>query len=290
MKLSIITINYNNLKGLRRTLDSISSQTSKDFENIIVDGGSQDGSLELIQEYKSSTDRQFIWISEPDTGIYNAMNKGIRMAKGDYIQFLNSGDMLAAPDITDHMLSQFKFSTSGESGGIEIIYGNMLKQLPKRIIRDRGFEGRIPTLLDFYTGTLNHSSAYIKRNLFKTYGHYDESLKIVSDWKWYLQVIAFKGVVPVYRNLDVTIFDMDGISNTNTILEKQERKQVLAEILPASFLSDYERLAYFNDQIIRVNKYWISRELFWLIERILFKYEKIKNNTKIKNENSIGNV
>jgi len=110
----------------------------------------------------------------------------------------------------------------------------MLKALHKKIIRDRGFAGRIPTMIDFYTGTLNHSSAYIKRSLFETYGLYDESLKIVSDWKWYLQVIALNGIIPVYKDIDVTVFDMTGISTMNSTLEKEERKKVLLEILSPS--------------------------------------------------------
>jgi len=279
MKLSIITINYNNASGLQKTMESVLNQTSKEFEYIVLDGNSTDGSVQLIRRFdlspvlspKERGERQFIWISEPDTGIYNAMNKGIRMAKGEYLQFLNSGDRLVAPDVTERMLK--KLSTINYP--LSILYGNMLKLLPKRILRDRGFAGRMPTMLDFYTGTLNHSPAYIKRSLFETYGLYDESLKIGSDWKWYLQVIALNGVVPVYTDIDVTVFDMTGISTVNSNIDKSERKQVLSEILPASVLADYERWAFPIDQVKRINRYWITRKGFWLVERVLFKLEKL---------------
>ena len=284
LKLSIITINYNNASGLKQTIESVFAQTSNDFEYIVVDGASTDGSLNVIQQSNNSTIRPFNWISEPDNGIYHAMNKGISMAKGEYVQFLNSGDILAAPDVTEKMLaclfpSQFP-SPCGEGAGVRssIVYGNMLKPLPKGIYRDRSFAGRQPTMLDFYTGTLNHSPAYIKRSLFDTYGLYDESLKIVSDWKWYLQVIALGGVKPNYVDINVTVFDMSGISNTNSTLEKQERREVLEEVLPLSVLADYDLYSNDIDRSIRINKYSIAKSIVWFIDRMIFKLEKIITN------------
>ena len=91
MKLSIITINYNDAKGLRKTFDSIKNQTCHEFEYIVVDGGSSDGSQSVIEEYEQYISK---WVSEPDNGIYNAMNKGAKMSTGDYMLFLNSGDNL----------------------------------------------------------------------------------------------------------------------------------------------------------------------------------------------------
>jgi glycosyltransferase involved in cell wall biosynthesis len=277
MKLSIITINYNNASGLRKTLESVFNQAFRDFEYIVIDGNSTDGSVELIKQYEDSSVENFSWISEPDTGIYNAMNKGIRMAKGEYVQFLNSGDVLAANDVTEKMLFELKVESeklNDNTNSIPVLYGNMMKKTPKRLLRDKGFAGRQPTMLDFYTGTLNHSPAYIKRSLFDTYGLYDETLKIVSDWKWYLQVIVLNGVVPVYKDIDVTVFDMNGISTVNVSLDKEERLQVLTEILPMSVLKDYERWSFPIEQMKRINRYWITRKIFWLIERVLFKWDK----------------
>ena len=269
MKLSIITINYNNREGLLRTMESVFGQTSDDFEYIVVDGDSTDGSKEIIARYDSVSTHPFRWISEKDNGIYHAMNKGIQLASGDFIQFLNSGDTIVNQDVTKIMLEVIPDNCN-------IFYGNMLKQLPKRIIRDKGFEGRVPTMMDFYTGTLNHSSAYIKRSLFETYGLYDESLKIVSDWKWYLQIIALNGVIPFYTDLDVTLFDMYGVSTLNLDLGKSERQQVLNEILHESVISDYEKWAIPIDQIKRINRYILTKKGFLLIERVLFKWEKYK--------------
>ena len=115
MKLSIITINYNNAEGLRKTLASVEAQTYRHIEHIIIDGGSTDGSVDVIREYekqnsllsgRAGVGLTIKWVSEPDNGIYNAMNKGIRMATGEYCQFLNSGDTLAAPDVTEKMMAE----------------------------------------------------------------------------------------------------------------------------------------------------------------------------------------
>lgn len=264
MRLSIITINLNNASGLRKTIESVVSQSSSDFEYIVIDGGSTDGSIEIIKEF---ADRITYWVSEPDEGIYQAMNKGILQAKGEYCQFLNSGDWLVANDVIARMLHQMPVC--------EIFYGNMLKPLSQGSIRDRGFAGRKPTMHDFYVGTLNHSPAFISRSLFKIYGLYDEKLKIVSDWKWYLDVIILKGIVPAYINIDVVVFDMKGISNSNSVLDKFERNQVLTKLLPASVLEDYKLWTSPVEQLMRINRYIWTRKLFWLVDRILFKWEKI---------------
>ena len=227
MRLSIITINRNNVVGLEKTMQSVASQSFKELEYIVVDGASTDGSVEVIQRLESQF-AHLKWISEPDLGIYNAMNKGIRMASGDYIQILNSGDCLAADDVTEQMLSKLE-----KAGNPSILYGNMVKCFPDgHTLVDKSFEGREITRFDMFNGTLNHSPAYICRSLFEKYGYYDEELKIVSDWKWYLQAITLYGEKPHYIDLDVTLFDMTGISETNKELLKKERKQVLEQLFP----------------------------------------------------------
>ena len=96
MKYSIITINYNHIEGLKRTIDSVISQTSSNYEYIIIDGGSTDGSVNIIKEYK---EHLVYWISEKDNGVYHAMNKGVAQAQGDYCIFMNSGDCFYSPDV-----------------------------------------------------------------------------------------------------------------------------------------------------------------------------------------------
>lgn len=263
-KLSIITINRNNAEGLRKTIKSVVNQTSTDFEYIVIDGGSTDGSVEAIKEYE---DKITYWLSEPDTGIYNAMNKGIRLAKGEYCQFLNSGDTLVAPDVTEKMLHNLH-----DTG---IVIGNMLKRLlTGKIYRDKGKGVEKPTFLTFYRGTLNHSPAYIKRSLFEKYGLYDENLRIVSDWKWYLQAVGLNNESVSYNDIDVSMFEMDGISNSNIELVQQERRKVLEELIPENILADYDKHWRNINQSARINRFCITRFIFWFIERLMFKLEK----------------
>lgn len=270
MILTIITINRNNAAGLEKTMQSVISQTCKDFEYIVVDGASTDESVEVIKRLAPEFSDRLKWIYEPDKGIYNAMNKGIGMASGDYLEFLNSGDCLVSCDVIERMYKALE-----EHNYPFILYGNMLKNMPNgKTLRDKSFAGGEISFLGFYTGTLNHSPTYIRKDLFEKYGLYDESLKIVSDWKWYLQAVILGEEKPVYADIDVTLFDMNGISETNKALDKAERKQVLEQLIPHTILADYERWAFSIDQMKRLKRHPWAYKLVWFLERCLFKVEK----------------
>lgn len=292
MKLSIITINYNNASGLRKTLASVASQTYRDIEHIIVDAASTDGSVDVIKEYESTIKQsvtidkstiQLKWISEKDNGIYNAMNKGIRKATGSYVQILNSGDILAADDVTERMFAALeKHHTSHikHQTSVPILYGNMLKSYDMQTIINRDTCGggmyTPESFLYFYKGTLNHDCAYIRRDLFEKYGLYNEQMKICSDWEWYVRAIVIGGEKPVYTNIDVTIFDMNGVSESrgkNAELIKKERRVYLEKILPPAVLHDYDHFAFPILQYQRLKKYHLWG-IVYFIERVLFKLEK----------------
>ena len=292
MKLSIITINYNNAEGLRKTLASVTAQTYADIEHIIVDGGSTDGSVEIIREYVSANGahsggsqtgqtgqtgqtkvcHQIRWISEKDKGIYNAMNKGIKMATGEYIEILNSGDILFDSQVTQRMIEHLDQTNAERKESIGILYGNMIKvNAQGQVVGKSGYTEF--SLRQFYSSTLNHDCAYIRRDLFEEYGLYDENLKIVSDWKWYLQAIGLGRVKPEYVDIDVTIFDDGGISETNLALRNAERRQVLEELLPPAVLWDYDTHAFEMEQMKRLRR-WHLYPLVYFIERVCFKFEK----------------
>ena len=499
MLLSIITINYNNAEGLCKTIASVAAQTYPHIQHIIVDGGSTDGSVEILKAYPQPLPKRrgeisegkfptqnpahkVIWISEKDTGIYNAMNKGIEIALGrrivnedytsapianqpilnpslkgrtsytaelsplpsrragvglDYIQILNSGDMLAAPDVTERMMAALEeaspksspegkdcyeptpnpFLKEGECmsfasvfgahtadsmqygllkenaknnrknptevesvlwdmlkgnnigyhfrrqhiildyivdficldkglvieldggyhndpeqkeydaqrtshlqrlgytelrfkneellcdpvsviakitetlktlpslgrggdrqflpigrAGVGLLYGNMIKvNAAGEVVGRSGYTEY--SLRQFYSSTLNHDCAYIRKDLFEEYGLYDENLKIVSDWKWYLQAIGLGRVKPEYVDIDVTIFDDGGISETNLELRNKERRQVLEELLPPAVLWDYDTHAFEMEQMNRLRK-WKLYPIVYFMERVLFKLEK----------------
>lgn len=275
-KLTIITINFNNLDGLKKTVESVLNQTSKEFEYVLIDGGSTDGSKEFIESLANNqTDSRIKWISELDNGIYHAMNKGIKMAQGEFVQFINSGDILLDNFVTEKMLSEVAEND-------QILYGHMLKQLPKGLFRDKAFAGRKPTFIDFYYGTLNHSPALIRKSLFEKFGYYDEELKIVSDWKWYLQVIILLNTPIRYIPVDVTLFDMHGISNSNRQLEILERNQVLTELIPLNILEDYTQYAAGIDFFQRLKKIPTGLIVFNIINRIYSWIERKTHNNYIK--------
>ena len=272
MKLTIITINRNNATGLCKTLLSVASQSFKEFEYIVIDGASTDDSLDVIKTHESKF-AHLRWVSEPDKGIYNAMNKGLRMAKGEYVQILNSGDVLASADVVERMLKALD-----EKGNPDILYGNMIKEFANGSrVRDRGFAGEAPTMYDFIRGTLNHDPVYLRRSLFDRFGYYREDLPITADWRWYVETIPFGGVVPVYVDIDVTIFDMNGISETQIERREKERDEELRRILPIGVYQDYKTYHFSIEQIRRLQHYPLVYKLFYSIERVLFKLEKRKD-------------
>ena len=235
MLLSIITINYNNAAGLEKTMASVNFQTSADFEHIIVDGGSTDGSVAIIKKLDDgSVNRR--WVSEPDKGIYNAMNKGIGMATGRYVQFLNSGDYLIDNYVIEKILESLR-----RKDFPPILYGNMIVITKKgRLVRSRNVAGRYVTPWILYSGALPHSSAYFQRELFQKYGMYDESMKIVSDWEWYFNVIYHHDIQPKYSDIDVSCFNSFGISENSPELNARERRMVIEKIMPPQVLPDYD--------------------------------------------------
>ena len=313
MQLSIITINYNNAEGLRKTLASVAAQTYPNIQHIIVDGNSTDASVEVIREYEqqlassnSPLASSLKWVSEKDNGIYNAMNKGIEIAlskrvvnddhtsspianspspiaSNDYIQILNSGDILAAHDVTERMVeAHYKLETCPA-----IFYGNMIKEWPdgRRAKDTCGDKDYTPdSFYYFYRGTLNHDSAYIRKDLFEKYGLYNEQMKICSDWEWYVRAIVLGGEKTFYINIDVTVFDMTGISESdgkNKDLIQKERREYLESVLPAAVLRDYNMLSLPIEQYRRLKKYHLWG-IVYFVERVLFKFEKWSNKLKRK--------
>lgn len=270
MILTIITINRNNAAGLEKTIRSVLSQTRTDFEYVVVDGASTDGSEDVIRHLAPAFGDRIKWVSEPDDGIYNAMNKGMRMASGEYFQILNSGDCLAADDVTERMLAALE-----EKGRPSILYGNMIKCFPDgRKYLGTGFSGYPITMVGMYLRSLNHDPTYIRRDLFDKYGMYDENLKIVSDWKWFFQAIVLGEEVPEYVDIDVTLFDMTGISETNLALRDQEKRQALEELVPPGILADYDRWAESIYMVRRLKKHPWAFRLVWFLERYLNRKDK----------------
>lgn len=269
MKISIITINYNNAEGLRKTLASVAAQTNRDIEHVIVDAASADGSVEVIKQYADKAEYLVTWSSKKDRGVYNGMNIGIQRATGDYILILNSGDLLASDNVIERMMEELK-----KNGYPELLYGNAVDVYDGKRLSKHGpdIEYSLKTL---YNSTYPHISTFFKRELFskERYGLYDDKLKIVSDWKWYLIAIGIGNVKPIYVDIDVALFDVTGISSTRKDLDKQERRKVLEEVLPPAILKDLDNYAFPIAQYQRLKKHHLWG-MTHFIERVLFKLEK----------------
>lgn len=276
-KISIVTINFNNAEGLRKTLASVAVQTYSNIEHVIVDAASTDVSVEIIKEYASTSSHSVIWSSEKDKGIYDGMTKGVKKATGDYVWILNSGDCAAAPDVVEKMM------TILNDEKIDILLGNIVRILPNNkkqyaplpVKRTKGENPRLMevSMLTFYSATIPQDAAFIRRELFDTYRYYDDTMKICADWKLYLNMIALNGVRPMYVNIDVVLFDMTGVSNTDNERLKAEKRAYLEEVLPASVLKDYDAYAFPIHQYERLKKYHLW-PIVYFMERVLFKLNK----------------
>lgn len=230
-RISIITVNRNDAEGLEKTIRSVIAQTYTNYEFIIIDGGSTDASADIIKQYEPHLD---YWISETDSGIFNAMNKGINRAGGDYLYFLNSADAFASPDV---LAEVFK-----ETHTAPFVNGHQLNDFGT-------YQQRVPalnrqlTLFDFYWGTIKHQATFIHSRMFEQYGLYDENLRITADWKFFLQTVGLFDEQPIFVDVDIVLFKWDGIStNPDTVKRhEEEREHVLKQCIPQSIRSDYER-------------------------------------------------
>lgn len=212
--LTIITINRNNRSGLKRTIDSVLMQTCKEYEYIVIDGASTDGSAELKNEYPQVNH----FISEPDSGIYNAMNKGIRLAHGDYCLFLNSGDTLYDKDVLSEAMSKL-----GKTGSCYIISFRLM--LPGS---DSYFPRKSYDLLHFQPGCIPHQATLIRRELFNSIGSYREDYRLISDFIFFFKALCLKKVRFQTADIPFCAYEMNGLSTDRDKIDK-EIERYLAE-------------------------------------------------------------
>lgn len=256
--LSIVTINLNNLAGLRKTMESVLNQNWQDFQYIVIDGGSSDGSKEYIESKK---DELYYWISEPDKGIYNAMNKGILKSSGKYLLFLNSGDNLIDDGalessilfLKDKDLIYFDLEMYDD-------YRRFIKKYPEEL-----------SFAHFFYDSLPHPATFIKKSLLERAGLFDENFKIVSDWKFFLDAVCRDNCSYQHVSECLTQYNLFGLSSSekSRSLISRERRQVLNENYSA-FLQDYRKLKEYETAITELRK---SRKIQLLLKfRLLNKF------------------
>lgn len=255
--LTIITINYNNLDGLKRTIKSVVNQTWKKFEYIVIDGGSTDGSAEYIQEMKEQI---HFAVSETDKGIYNAMNKGVKEAQGDYLLFLNSGDCLICDTILEEILEIMDNDDSINVHSFQSMDQNLEGNIITGTTRQkRSIQTSIRT---FLKGSISHPASMIKRKINNKTWLYNEENKIVSDWEWFFKLfLEDQSKFRVY-DLIISSIQPNGISRSEDYREltRWERNRVINDLKSKYFYVKWEilrmqGLKFKNKVYLRINKH-----------------------------------
>lgn len=270
MKFTVITINYNNVEGLKATFNSVFSQTCRDYQYVVIDGGSTDGSKELIEQ---NVDKIDYWVSEKDKGIYNAMNKGVAVATGEYCIFMNSGDCF----FDSKILERFKSNNYIE----DFIIGKVISNEENKIISSPQSE-KI-TMYYLYSHSIPHQGTFIKSSVQKKYG-YDENLKIVSDWKFFLQSIIFGNSTIKFIDEIVARYDTSGISSKNILMMEKEKKEVLESLLPSRIIMDYQNQKESEclTQLLckQCRRYYSIDRVLYLLGRLMLNIRIIISKTK----------
>mgnify|MGYP006091062839 CR=1 FL=1 len=256
MKISIITINYNDKQGLEKTINSVLNQTHKDLEYIVIDGGSNDGSKELIKQNNSKIT---YWVSEKDKGVYDAMNKGIEKATGDYLLFLNSGDYLYDDNVFEEI--------SNQSNNAVLIVGNTC--LPDKNGKIIKYDNLTVDYLAKYS--VNHQTVFFKNEIFKKYKGYNLDYKMAADYDLILRVLIDAGFKYQYIDVVVANYDLNGISSQESSIElmAKEKQQIRLAIYP-QFV--WDRFNEMNSLRYELKNLYLSKFV-----RIALFFVKIKN-------------
>lgn len=265
-KISIITINRDNAHGLATTLESVREQKFRDFEQIVVDGDSTDGSLDVIRANETSIAR---WVSERDSGIYNAMNKGISMASGDYLLFLNSGDSLASAEVLAKIFCNDRHEA-------EIIYGDTLRKIPGGGLELRKTPEKM-TIFAFYKFRICHQSVVYRRTLFEKFGLYDETFRISADAEFNVRCLQ-AGVEARRVDFPISIYEGGGVSATATEAATAENERIWNKYIGHGIREDYNRLAFLDAEYRRLLKAekWIvdaKRKPLWFNIALVCKWQ-----------------
>lgn len=235
MRISIITINYNNVSGLLQTLQSVKMQSSIDYEYIVIDGASTDGSKELIEQY---ADIIAYYVSEKDNGPFDAMNKGIAKASGDYCIFMNSGDSFYDIQVIDNFI---KINPTKD------IYTGIAAEHINGIIRNwYPVEENKLSMRFFYRNAISHQASFIKTSLMKEM-LYDTNYKIISDWKFFIEALIIRNVSYCTLPFIITNY-MDGGISRNEERAFAEREAALEDLFGKRVMRDFHSMQYGVDE------------------------------------------
>ena len=208
MKVSIVTVVWNNKETIKTSIDSVLGQVYKDIEYIVIDGGSTDGTVDVVKDYGSRIDK---FISEPDNGIYDAMNKGVRLATGDVIGFINSDDLLNSEDCIECIVKRFVES------GADIVYGDKVYVASNNISKQlRYWKAGVFVRNNYKKGWMTpHLSTYIKKDLYVKYGDFRSDFKIAADYELMFRFIYKHKVKVCYLPKVIAKMRVGGVSNSS---------------------------------------------------------------------------
>ena len=268
-QVSIITVNLNNATGLQKTVNSVFSQTHTAYEFLIIDGGSSDESRSIIDQH---THQITYWISEPDRGIYHAMNKGIERATGQYCLFLNSGDWL----VDKHVLASI-FDTPHTA---DILVGDCHVSENGTVVFIARPSAKL-TLKSFVRNTISHQATFIKRDLFTQFGLYNERYKLHADYDFWLRTIVIGQCSVEKLNRVVADYNTTGLSSdvVNNPDLHREATEILAGYFPPTVLDDYHHWLHEETNELTVLR-WVKKQRY-LYKLIEFIYKIAKNSKKI---------
>ena len=250
MKISIITVCKNPGDAIKRTVESVLAQTYNDIEYIIIDGASTDGTVEWLEDINSpdpSVDSgppslskreglgvSFKFLSEPDTGIYNAMNKGTALATGDFLLFLNAGDYLAGGDVIADVVGNIEKN----KGVCDIYFGDIISEDPDSGERYE-VQNRLKNInsIKSFFWSVPHAAAFIKKDALTKAGGYDENFKIAADYDFFVKAFVVEDMKYCYIPLNVSVFQTGGVSSNpaNKKLLKSENLKVIEKYYGSFF-------------------------------------------------------
>ncbi len=274
-KLTIITVNRNNAIGLQRTMESVFKQDYKAFEYIVVDGASTDESVKIIQSFNPSALQLYSWISESDNGVYEAMNKGIRMATGEYLLFLNSGDYLVNEKVLENVLSK--------DHSADFLCGRCNISDKGKVIHTTN-PPRTVTFGSLYNGGLAHQSTFIKKELFKKFGFYREDFQYNADIEFWYKSIILGGATTQKTNAIVSDYNLDGISLTQNKSETflKEHEIILSHPIFQKIVPDYEK--WKSERIELAPLYWLKSKRFLYYPFLMLYKIACFLNFKVRND------
>jgi glycosyltransferase involved in cell wall biosynthesis len=271
-RLSIVTVSLNDAAGLERTIESVAGQSFRNLEFIVIDGGSLDESRKVIESNANQID---YWVSEPDAGIYAAMNKGLRVARGEYVHFLNSGDRIFSPETLERIFAHGSY-------GEDLLYGDTVRPNSS----GETWECRHPdvmTVATFWGFGVCQQAIFYKRELFDVLGQFDESFRIAGDWEFNLRALMASRSTR-HLPFPVVHYQGGGISATQPDLSEIEKEAILRRHLPDAVYRDYLRLRFLEAEGSRLRQYedWVAQVrlrspfLNYAMATKWF-YEKLKN-------------